>query len=136
MPAELPTTAQTVVIPLAEESLRVEKREVETGRVRVSVRTDMVEDMVRDTLRSRSAVVEHVPVGREIDQVPAIREEDGVTIIPVVEEVLVVEKRLFLKEEVHIRFNDIKDEIQIPVQRRVQRAVIDRSAADEAAKEE
>jgi hypothetical protein len=41
-----------------------------------------------------------------------------------------------LKEELHIHFNDIKEEIQILMQRRVRRAVIDRSAADEAEREE
>ncbi|MFC7553962.1 DUF2382 domain-containing protein [Pseudoroseomonas wenyumeiae] len=80
------------MLPLSEEQLRVEKTLLETGRVRVSVRTETVEETVRETLRSRSARVQRVPIGQEIDQAPATREEGGVLIIPVVEEVLVVVK--------------------------------------------
>jgi len=47
--------------------------------------------------------VEHVPVDRPIETMPSIRQEGDVTIIPVVEEVLKVERCLVLKEEVHIR---------------------------------
>jgi stress response protein YsnF len=37
-----------------------------------------------------------------VDAVEPPREEDGVTVIPVYEEVLVVEKRLVLREEVRL----------------------------------
>ena len=47
--------------------------------------------------------VEHVAIGRQIDTAPPVREEEEVTIIPIVEEILVIEKRLVLKEEVRIR---------------------------------
>jgi stress response protein YsnF len=42
-------------------------------------------------------------MGRMVETAPEIRTESDVTILPVVEEVLVVEKRLVLKEELHIR---------------------------------
>jgi stress response protein YsnF len=42
-------------------------------------------------------------MGRIVETAPEIRTEGDVTILPVVEEVLVVEKRLVLKEELHIR---------------------------------
>ena len=47
--------------------------------------------------------VERVPIRRVVDGPVPIRDEDGTTIIPILEEVLVVEKRLMLKEELHIR---------------------------------
>jgi hypothetical protein len=37
-----------------------------------------------------------------VTEVPQIREEDGVLIVPLLEEVVVVEKRLVLKEELHV----------------------------------
>lgn len=119
------------VLPLGEEKLQVEKKLVESGRVRVSVRTETVEETVRETLRSRSARVQRVPVGQEIDQVPETREEDGVLIIPVVEEVLVIVKKLYLKEEIHVRFDEIDEIIEQSVERRVQHAVIERLAPNE-----
>jgi stress response protein YsnF len=55
-----------------------------------------------------------------------VRTEGETTIIPVVEEVLVVEKRLVLKEEIHIRRLISKDDVEVPVTVRRQRAVVER----------
>ncbi len=44
-----------------------------------------------------------MPVGRVVDEAPAARAEGDTTIIPVVEERLVVVKQLFLVEEIHVR---------------------------------
>ncbi len=117
---------EELVLPLAEEVLRVGTRVVETGRVRVSLRTDTVEELVRETLRGRRAEVERVPIGRQVDEAPAVREENGVTVIPVVEEVLVVEKRLVLREELHLRFVDEEHVAEQRVERRVQHAIVER----------
>ena len=48
-------------------------------------------------------MVERVPVDRPVEAMPVVREEDGVLIVPVVEERLVVTKQLVLKEELQIR---------------------------------
>ena len=47
-------------------------------------------------------------------------------VIPVLEEVLVVEKRLVLKEEVHVRHTASGEEVEFPVTLRRQRAEIER----------
>jgi stress response protein YsnF len=49
-----------------------------------------------------------------------IRTEDGVTIIPVLEEVLVVEKRLVLKREIRISKRSNLETVEIPVSLRKQ----------------
>ena len=53
-------------------------------------------------VQTESLEVERVPVGRWIDAPVAIRQEGDTTIYPVVEEVVVVEKRLRLVEEVRV----------------------------------
>jgi stress response protein YsnF len=116
----------TITLPLAAEVLRVGKRVVETGRVRVSVSTGTAEEIVRETLRTRRAVIERVTLGHEVREVPQNREEDGVLVIPVVEEILVVEKRLVLKEEIRLRFVDTEETVEQPVERRVQQATVER----------
>jgi len=121
-----------LVIPLAEEVLRVSKRTVETGRVRVSVTTGMAEEVVRETLRTRRAEVKRVAIGHEVRDVPQTREEDGVLVIPVVEEILVIEKRLLLKEEIRLRFVDTEETVEQAVKRRVQRATVERTPPQEA----
>jgi len=56
--------------------------------------------------------VERVAINRIVDQVPETRQEGDVLIIPVLEEVLTVQKRLLLKEEVRIQRR--RSEIQEP----------------------
>jgi len=122
----MPAETEPTVVPVTEETIEVKKAERVAGRVRVSVHTETVREMVEETLRSSSAAIERVAVGREIAEVPQIREEDGVLIIPVVEEVLVVERRLLLKEEIRLRQTELEETIRQPVERRVQRAEVER----------
>ena len=121
------------VIPLAEELLRVSKRLVETGKVRISLTTETVEEIVRETLRTRRAEVERVPIDRKVTEVPQTRQEGDVMIVPVVEEILVVERRLLLKEEIRLRLVDGEQTLEQSVMRRVQRAMVERLPAGPAA---
>lgn len=121
------------VIPVVEERAWVEKRAVETGRVRVSTRTETREQVLRESLRGNAVGVTRIPIDRTLaegEPVPVMREEGGVTIIPVLEEILVVEKRLVLKEEVHIRQTTSGEDVEVPVTLRRQRAVVERVSAD------
>lgn len=61
---------------------------------------------------------------------PAITQEGDTTIIPVVEEILVVERRFLLKEEVHIRRVTTKQRHQETVVLRKQEALITRKEAE------
>jgi len=91
------------VIPLLEEHLRLGKRVREIGRVRVSVTTGTEARRIEETLRSKLVDVQRVPIGRTVAAAPPVREEGDTLVIPVLEEVLVVERRLVLREEVRLR---------------------------------
>src|SRR5918998_524784 len=110
-------------IPIVEEELKLDKREVVTGRVRVRTVVDVVGEMAQASLDEETVEVTRVPVDRMVDEAPAIRTENGVTIVPVLEEVLVVEKRLVLKEELHIRRDVTTETVEMPVTLRRQRAI-------------
>ena len=116
-------------LELVAERLHVTKRRVVTGRVDVRTVTDTVEETVRSTLRGETVEVTRVPVDREVTVAPAIRTEGDTTIIPVLEEIVVVEKRLVLKEEVRIRRIARSDEVETTVPLRRQRAVVERHDA-------
>jgi uncharacterized protein (TIGR02271 family) len=122
---------ETEIIPLAEEELRVDKRTVTTGMVRVRTVVDVETELAKATLDGEAVEVTRVPMDRMIDQPPAIRTENDVTIIPILEEVLVVEKRLVLKEELHVRKRKTTEDVEIPVELRKQRAVIERIPAED-----
>lgn len=53
--------------------------------------------------RRPNVEVERVPVGRVIDEIPPVEGDADHTIIPSVEETVVVERKLLLREELHIR---------------------------------
>jgi stress response protein YsnF len=114
------------VLPIVEETLHLGKRLVETGRVRVSLSSSVEEEVLRETLLRRHAEVERRPVGRTVTEVPRVRQEGDVVIIPVVEEILVVEKRLVLKEEILLRLISETVEVEQPATRRVQHATVER----------
>jgi len=92
-----------IILPLLAEEISVAKRQVVTGRVLASTITREEEKLVDELLASEQVEIERVPVGRPVDWAPPVREEGDTVIIPVVEEVLVVERRLLLKEEVRVR---------------------------------
>jgi uncharacterized protein (TIGR02271 family) len=130
-PVSQDTSSEVEVIALAEEEVRLDKRMVTTGKVRVRTIVDVETELAKATLDGETVEVTRIPIDRIVDQAPGIRVEDNVTIIPVLEEVLIVEKRLVLKEEVHIRKLATTEDVEIPVELRKQHAVIERLPADE-----
>jgi hypothetical protein len=71
---------------------------VPTGKVRVKTVVDTFEQVVQESLKTERAETTRLEIGKEIDTIPPVRTHGDTTIIPIVEEVLVVEKRLILKE--------------------------------------
>lgn len=123
---DLEAASSEQTLTLAEEVLRVGKRQVVTGRVRVRTETETVETTAGAELEGETVEVTRVPCERYVDAAPPVRTEGDVTILPVVEEVLVVETRLLLKEEIHLRRTATRERVEIPVTLRRQRAVVER----------
>jgi uncharacterized protein (TIGR02271 family) len=91
------------VVPVVVEELEVQKRVVETGKVRLTKVIHERETLVDEPLVRENIAISRVPMQRVVEGPIPVREEHGTTIISVVEEVLVVEKRWILLEEIHIR---------------------------------
>lgn len=91
-----------IVVPVIVEELEVGKRKVETGRVRITKNVREREEVVDEPLLREEVDIQRVIIHKLVDGPIPIRSEGDTTIIPVLEEVLVVEKRLMLKEELHI----------------------------------
>jgi uncharacterized protein (TIGR02271 family) len=94
---------EEVVLPVVQEELVVGVREVERGRVQVRKRVETWEETVDEPLMHEAVVVERRVINQLVDVAPVARHEGNLVIIPVLEEVLVVEKKMMLREEVHIR---------------------------------
>jgi len=93
----------SVAVPVSREEVEVTTRVVDTGRgVRVSKTVTEQPEEVRETLWHETVDVQRVPVDRVVAQAPPSRYEGDVLIVPVLEEILVVEKRYRIREELHI----------------------------------
>jgi uncharacterized protein (TIGR02271 family) len=120
----MPESEQPERIELTEEELAIAKREVERGRVVVRTPVEERDELAEIALRREDVTVERVPVGLAVDVAPAVREEDGVLIVPVLEEQLVVETRLVLKEEIRITKKSRTEFVRESVRLRSQRAEV------------
>ncbi|HYQ90793.1 MAG TPA: YsnF/AvaK domain-containing protein [Candidatus Competibacteraceae bacterium] len=126
----LPLAAQeggeTQVIPVIAEFLNVAKRSVETGGVRVSKKVEEHEEVIDEPLLHEDVEVQRVAVNRFVEAPMPVRQEDATVIIPLFEEVLVIEKRLLLKEEVHIQRRQTTLRQPQTVTRRSETVVVER----------
>lgn len=116
------------VIKLALEHLDVDKRTVETGRVRVRRTTQSRTEKVDIPLSSFTVEVRRIPIDKPIQKVPGVRATRKEIVIPVVEEVVVVERRLILREEVRIRKKESVRRHVEDVTLRSQEATVERLA--------
>ena len=100
--ARTETVGDVQMLPLHAEQVTVSKR-VHKTRVRVARTTRTRDQVVEQDLAHDQVIVDRIPINRVVDAVPEVRQEGDVTILPVVEEIVVIERRLLLKEEVHVR---------------------------------
>lgn len=120
------TVATTdAVLPLYAEEIAVARRNVER-RVQVHVHTVTREHPVDELLTHERVEIERVAIGRPVDAIPADREEGDTTVIPVVEEVVVVHRQLVLREELRIRRVRVTEHHRETVSLRAQEAVVER----------
>lgn len=100
--SEIERDQKPLVIPVIEEEAFLEKRVVETGKVRISKRVSEREESIDVPLFREDVVVERVPRDKYVDSAPAVRQEGDVTIFSIVREELVIQKRLVLVEELRV----------------------------------
>lgn len=94
--------------------------------------TETLKEFTTETLAEHCVEVRRVPVNRDVDKAPPVRRRGDLLIVPVLEEVLVIEKRLRLREELHLRQLTKQRNVEVPVERRVQRAIVERSKDEDA----
>lgn len=105
------TANSATVLPVIQEHMVVTKEVVETGKVHIRKRVTEEEATINLPLIQEGYQIERVPGKKDLlTQHPPIRHEGENMIIPVVREVLVVEKRYEVMEEVHV----IKTKTEVP----------------------
>ena len=125
--SQRPAPQQETTIPVIEEQPGTTRRMVETGgKLRLRKRMEEVPGEVTEPLVSEFVDVERVPVGRVLDEPVGIRHEGDVTIVPVVEERLVLRKELVLVEEIRLTRRREEHELREQVTLRRERVAIER----------
>jgi uncharacterized protein (TIGR02271 family) len=99
---------ETVVVPVVAERLDVQKRKVEAGGVRIKKIVREREEIVDEPLIREEVQVKRVPINRVVEGPIPVRHVGNTMIVSLLEEVLVVEKRLMLKEELHITKGEVE----------------------------
>ena len=115
---------------LFEETAKVSTETIVSGRVRITTATDVIADSVRQDLEGTRVEITRVPIDRYVETgtvAPQPRTEGDVTIIPILEEVVIVEKRLLLKEEIHLRQHRTTVSVDVSTEVKKQRAIIERT---------
>jgi len=121
-----PPSDDTRVIPVIEETLDVQKRQVETGGVRITKVVHEREEVVNVPRVREEVTVERVTLNRIVDTPVSMRQEGDTLIIPLLEEVIVMEKRLMVKEELRITKRRIEEQASQQVTLRREEVVVER----------
>jgi uncharacterized protein (TIGR02271 family) len=105
LPASGASINSTITLPVYQEQLQVSTRTVETGKgVRVNKSVTEQPHQVNQALLHDEVVVKRVAGDQtfSLADAPGTRYEGETLIVPVLEEILVIERRVRLKEEIHI----------------------------------
>jgi uncharacterized protein (TIGR02271 family) len=93
----------TFVLPVIEETVNVEKKIIETGKVKVSKIVNVETETVNLLKTEEEVNIERIAINQFVQTPPQpLRYEGDTIIIPVLQEVMVTEKRYLLVEEVRI----------------------------------
>lgn len=100
-PVAAPAEPEKLTIPVIEEALQVHRRMEKRG-VRITKRVREREELIDEPALREEVKIERVPVNRVVNEPVPVRHEGDTLVIPLLEEVVVVEKRLVLREELRI----------------------------------
>lgn len=118
------------VIPLVAEVAVIEKRMVDSGLTRIKIRSSEYDEHLHEELLHETVEITRIPFDLRIETIPLVRREGDLTIIPIFEEVLHIEKRLILKEEIHIRHIQTAEMTEVSVSLRKEEAFVEHLDAD------
>ena len=115
-----------ITIPVAREEIELRKKIVETGTVRIRKVVREHEELIEQPLLREEVDVKRVSINRVVDGPLASRYEGDVLIVPVLEEMLLMQKQWVLKEELHISRHVVETSTSQRVVLRSEEAIVER----------
>jgi len=115
-------------IPVMQEKVEVGKKTIEKGRVKISKIVKEESEVLNLPTTSEQVHIRRVPVNKIVEDAPeSIRYEGDTMIIPVLQEVTIVEKKLLLVEEIHVTKTSVTSEETKEITLRKEEINIERS---------
>jgi len=115
-----------VVIPVIREELHADAVPVVTGGIRVTKRVDSHDEIVEQELRKSHVEVKRVKTDRVVDGPQPAQRVGNTLIIPVVSEVLRIEKQWIVTEEIHITELETRETVQNQITLNREDALVER----------
>lgn len=122
----MPEKDEDLVIPVLREEVHADTVPVVTGGVRVTKRVESHDEVVEQELRKSHVEVKRVKTNRVVDGPQPVRRAGDTLIIPVVSEVLRVQKQWVVTEEIHITESQERETVQNQVTLNSEQAEIER----------
>jgi len=119
-----------IVVPVLEEDVIAGAKPVKTGAVRVEKHVEKRVRKIETPLLHENVEIRRVPVNRVVTEIPGIHKQGETIVIPVVEEEMVISKRLVVREEIHLIRHRTKDRVSKEVTLNRESATVHRLDAD------
>ena len=111
MKDETPETNKSFSIPIIEEEVKVEKKVVEKGKVKIYKNVKEETESLNLPVINEEVQIERIPINKIVEKAPeAVRYEGETMIIPVLKEIAVIEKKILLVEEIRVTKTAIHSE--------------------------
>ena len=120
------TKNDDVVVPVVSEEVHADAVPVQAGGVRVTKHVEGHEEILEQELRRGRVEVKRVKTERVVDGPQTVQRLGNTLVIPVVSEVLHVEKRWVVTEEIHITQIEERETVQQTVTVNQERAEVER----------
>jgi stress response protein YsnF len=117
---------QEFVVPVVQEEVHADSLPVETGSVRVTKNVIPHEEILEQELRKGRVEVKRVKADRIVDGPQQVFRSGNTLVVPVVTEVLRVEKQWVVTEEIHITQIEERETVQQTVVVNEEQAVVER----------
>lgn len=127
-------SSENLTIPVIEEQITTRKEVVEKEKVRITKVVHEEQVPVITPYISEEVEVQHIPIDQYVDSesLPQVRYEGNKIIIPVLKEVVVVEKKTVLVEELHITKHQLQKESNEHVSIRKEEILVERSSGPQS----
>ncbi len=92
----------TSSLNVLQEQVNINKKTIESGKVIIHKKVHEENKNIEVPVSHEEVEIKKVSINKYVTEAPVIRYEGNTTIIPVMKEVAVIEKKLLLVEEVHV----------------------------------